>query len=207
MITEKSPTNSVRNFSWLPNAISLARVLCVPVLVILAVRGAQSAFAALLILALLSDVMDGWLARRLGAVTRRGALLDSTADMLLMTAILLGIWFLHPEVYRDDGWVIYGVVAIWAVAHCASLIRFGRLASFHTWLVRLGIAASSGFAVVLFVFGYYPWMLNLAGILCTLGAVEHFAMLVLLREWTPDVRGGLLEVLRRRKTSRQSGPA
>ena len=55
-----------RQLSWLPNAISVSRILSVPVLVILAISGAESAYATLLLLALLSDVADGWLARRWG---------------------------------------------------------------------------------------------------------------------------------------------
>jgi phosphatidylglycerophosphate synthase len=191
-----------RQFSWLPNAISVSRILSVPVLVILAIRGAESAYATLLLLALLSDVADGWLARRWGLASPAGALLDSAADILLITAILHGIWQLHPEVYREDGWVIYSVVAAWAVAHCASLVKFGRLASFHTRLIRFGIFAFSTFSMVLFVFDYYPWVFYFAGAICTLAAIEHLAMLALLPKWTPDIRGGLLEVLQQRKSER-----
>lgn len=197
--------NSPGNLRHLPNVISSVRLVSAPVLAWLAVAGFADAFAAILLVSLLSDVLDGWLARRMGVASATGALLDSIADILLTVAILIGIWFLHAEVYREDGWVIYGVVAMWTVAHIASLFRFGRLASFHTWLIRIGIAAFNIFALILFFSTYLPWLLYLAGVLCTLAALEHFAMLALLQKWTPDIPGGLLEVIKRRNGQSEKG--
>src|SRR5690606_17669071 len=97
------------------------------------------------------------------AVSKSGAVLDSMGDMALTLAILAGIWWLHREVYQQDGWIIYSLLLAWLLAHSASLWRYGRLASYHTWLIRIGIALFNGFAVVLFVSGYHPWLLYLAG--------------------------------------------
>ena len=192
------------SLSWLPNAISMARLLSVPVLLILALAGAQAVFATLLFLALASDLVDGWLARRWSVVSKRGAVLDSIADIALTLCILAGAWILHPQVYQDDGWVIYSLLFAWLLAHCASLLRYGRLASFHTWLIRIGIATFNVFALILFTFGYYPWLLYLSASLSLLGVLEHFALLALLREWSPDIPGGLPEVLRQRSAARKA---
>ena len=66
------------------------------------------------------------------------------------------------------------------------------------WLV----AAVYVFTTSLYV-GVSTWLLYLAGIVCTLGALEHFAILVLLPEWKPNIHGGLAEVLRMRRESKQ----
>jgi CDP-diacylglycerol--glycerol-3-phosphate 3-phosphatidyltransferase len=189
---------------WLPNAISLARLLCVPVLLILAFGGAPYWFASLLVLALASDLVDGWLARRWSVVSKYGALLDSVADISITLTILASAWILHPDVYQQDGWVIYSLLIAWLLAHSASMLRYGRLASFHTWLIRIGIATFNLFALILFTIGYYPWLLYLSASLSLLGVLEHFALLALLREWSPDIPGGLPEALRRRNAARQA---
>ncbi|HET6564379.1 MAG TPA: CDP-alcohol phosphatidyltransferase family protein [Xanthomonadales bacterium] len=186
-------------WGWLPNAISLARLGCMPVLVWLAVVHQATAFAVLLVLALASDLVDGWLARHLRAVSRLGAVLDSMGDMALSLAILAGIWFLQPQVIEEDGWIIYGLLLAWVLAHCASLLRYGRLASYHTWLIRIGIALFNLFAVILFVFDYYPWLLYLSASLSLLGVIEHFLLLMLLPEWTPNIPGGIFRVWQRRR--------
>ena len=164
----------------------------------MAVGQMHDAFAWLLVPALLSDWVDGWLARKLHCESRLGSLLDSLADTLLMLVIILSIWFLHPAVYQQHWPVIAIVVVVWSIAHLLALFRYGRLASFHTRLLQTGIVLFAVFAVVLFTYGFIPWMLYLAGIFSLIGAIEHFALLVLLPEWTPNIRGGLLEVLRNR---------
>ena len=195
-----------QRLTWLPNAITLARLLAVPVLGVLAWSGMHGAFAALLLPALASDVLDGWLARRLDATTAFGAALDSIADILLVLVMVYAIWPLHPYVYREHGWPIIAVVVIWVIAHAASLLRYGRLASFHTHLIRAGIFAFSLFAVVLFLFGFVPWMLYLAAAICALGAVEHFVMLALVPRWTPNLHGGIPQALKLRESQKRGGP-
>jgi CDP-diacylglycerol--glycerol-3-phosphate 3-phosphatidyltransferase len=195
---ETAKTNRPR-LAWLPNAISLARLASVPLLAWLALQGWAGGFAALLVLSLASDLFDGWIARRLEVVSRLGAVLDSVADIALTLAILLGIWLLHPMVYHQDGWIIYSLLTAWFLAHCASLLRYGRLASFHTWLIRLGIGLFNLFAVILFIFHYYPWLLYLSASLSFLGVIEHFMLLALLPRWTPDLPGGIFTVLKQRR--------
>jgi len=184
--------------SRLPNVISIFRLFAAPVMLAMAVGQMHDAFAWFLVPALLSDAADGWLARKLQCESQLGSLLDSLADTLLMLVIILSIWFLHPAVYQQH-WPIFAiVVVVWSIAHLLALFRYGRLASFHTRLLQTGIVLFAVFAMVLFIYGFIPWMLYLAGIFSLIGAIEHFTLLVLVPEWTPNIRGGLLEVLRNR---------
>ena len=70
----------------LPNAITVARLGSVPVLLALARYEKETAFAVLLFIALGSDVIDGWLARTLRVVSPAGAMLDSIAESLRSVA-------------------------------------------------------------------------------------------------------------------------
>jgi len=166
-----------------------------PVLLALAYFQLHSPFSWLLVPALFSDFLDGWLARKFHIESELGSMLDSIADMSLMVVIIISIWFLHPIVYQQHWQIIATVVGFWSVAHLAALFRYGRPASFHTRLLQLGILLFGVFALVLFTYGFIPWMLYLAGIVSLLGGVEHLILLVLLPEWTPNIRGGLLEVV------------
>ncbi len=201
------PEPGKSRLAWLPNSISLIRLLSAPLLLWLASGAHAGVFAACLMLALASDLLDGWLARRLQVTSPAGALLDSIADIALTLAILLSIWLLHPTVYETDGWVIYAVCTAWILAHSASLWRYGRLASFHTWLVRIGIMTFNVFALVLFMVGFQPWLLYLAAGLSLLGVIEHFLLLALLRHWTPDIPGGLISVWRTRRKENSASKA
>ena len=75
----------------LPNAITVARIALVPLFVYFAYldsdTAAFSAFA-LFLAASLSDLVDGYLARRAGTITKVGEFLDPLADKLLVGAAL-----------------------------------------------------------------------------------------------------------------------
>lgn len=76
----------------LPNAITIGRITLVPVFWVLAFGdGDADRIAALVVyvVASLSDLLDGYLARRDGTTSRAGAFLDPTADKLLLAAGLI----------------------------------------------------------------------------------------------------------------------
>jgi cardiolipin synthase len=84
-------------WSWIPNAITLARVLASLPLFWLLVHGHYLPAFWLAIAAGASDALDGIIAKRFGWQSRLGGVLDPIADKLLLTAGYLGIWWNHPE--------------------------------------------------------------------------------------------------------------
>lgn len=93
----------------LPNIITLARLLSVPLTVWLILDGRLSAAFGMFVAAGVSDAVDGWIAKRWGQRTELGALLDPIADKTLLVAIFvtLGIaghipaWLVILAVFRD----------------------------------------------------------------------------------------------------------
>lgn len=74
--------------SWrfLPNAICIARMLLVAPLVLWIIEGRFAAALLLLVVAGISDGLDGFLAKRFDWRTRLGGLLDPAADKLLLVS-------------------------------------------------------------------------------------------------------------------------
>jgi cardiolipin synthase (CMP-forming) len=106
----------------LPNLITLARILSVPVLV-WAIAAGEWLFAFLLFLAAgISDMVDGFLAKRFGMTSELGAYLDPLADKVLIVSIYvaLGIseavprWLVILVVSRDI-MIIGAVILSWLV--------------------------------------------------------------------------------------------
>jgi cardiolipin synthase (CMP-forming) len=79
----------------LPNIITLARILLVPVAIWLIVAG-QFGFAFLVFISAgIGDGIDGYIARRYSMKTQLGAYLDPLADKLLLVSIYISLGFLQ----------------------------------------------------------------------------------------------------------------
>ncbi|TNY19589.1 phosphatidyl synthase [Rhodotorula diobovata] len=73
----------------LPNAITVARMAACPVIGYYILEGDLATATGLLFVAGVSDLVDGWLARRFNMGSVLGSILDPAADKLLMTTMVV----------------------------------------------------------------------------------------------------------------------
>jgi CDP-diacylglycerol--glycerol-3-phosphate 3-phosphatidyltransferase len=93
----------------LPNALSLVRIFLIPVLVVFLIavpRPYNLTAAAVFLAAVLTDWLDGRIARRTRQVTTLGKLLDPVADKLLISASLISL----VQVGRVQAWMVVLIV-------------------------------------------------------------------------------------------------
>jgi cardiolipin synthase len=83
------------SLSWLPNAVSLLRIVLVGPILFLTVNGNYAVALALFFVAGFSDGVDGYLAKRYDWHTRLGALLDPVADKLLVGGLFITLAYLQ----------------------------------------------------------------------------------------------------------------
>lgn len=172
-----------------PNALSIARIFAAPVLVLLVIGDYERAFAWLLVAALLTDAIDGWMARGLHLESRIGARLDSVGDSAIWYAALAGIVGFHGDMLASHRFLVGTIVATWVLESALALWRYHRLSSFHTYASKTAGVLLSVYVVVLFVVGHQPWLLYLAGGASLLANLEEIVLLRLLPQWRTDVRG------------------
>ncbi|HEU19686.1 MAG TPA: CDP-diacylglycerol--glycerol-3-phosphate 3-phosphatidyltransferase [Deltaproteobacteria bacterium] len=89
----------------LPNTITMVRIGVIPILFLLLInpgRALSLVIAVLFILAAITDLLDGYVARKYGIVTRLGKYLDPLADKLIVnTAMILMI-----PIGRIPAWIV-----------------------------------------------------------------------------------------------------
>ena len=132
-----------------------------------------------LILAGLSDVADGYLARRLGQTSRRGARWDAIADTALMVSAGAWLGLLHPEIVRDNAALLAIAAMAYATSTSASLIAQGRLVDPRQLSSKVAGGLLYAFALITLLTGAYePPLLTLALLAFTIAYAE--ALLVAL---------------------------
>jgi cardiolipin synthase len=107
----------------IPNTLTLARILLVPVVIWLIIDHDMLGAFVLFLLAGLSDGADGYLAKRYGWRTELGAYLDPMADKALLVSIYvtlglgghLPVWLVIAVVSRDVG-IVAAVILAWMLS-------------------------------------------------------------------------------------------
>jgi cardiolipin synthase (CMP-forming) len=178
-------------FLWrnTPNAISLTRLFATPILLAAVLWRRPELFKWLLLACLLSDILDGLIARVFHLRSRLGATLDSTADMLVMMIMIAGVSVFQRHFVSEHFWEILVAVTLYVFELIAALWRYGKISSFHTILSRIAAYAQGIFVISLFLWGYQGWLFHKMIALTIAASLEEFLLLYLLPEPRVDVRG------------------
>lgn len=76
----------------LPNFLTIIRFLLVPVMATFLLKEQFTIAIIIYVLASITDVLDGYIARKYNLITKLGKILDPMADKLLQFSALLGLW-------------------------------------------------------------------------------------------------------------------
>lgn len=129
----------------LPNILSIGRIAATPAIFLLALSldpGTRLAAFVLFVVAAVTDLWDGYLARKHGLVTDMGKLLDPLADKLLLVATWVPFYMIshRPGEGGDLPW--WGELPLWVL-----VVIFGReifITLFRGWAARRGVVIAAG---------------------------------------------------------------
>ncbi|MFP4289574.1 MAG: CDP-alcohol phosphatidyltransferase family protein [Bacteroidota bacterium] len=170
-----------------PNAISFYRLIMFPVILAIALSGNEKWFVILLSINLVSDIVDGFLARRFGWVTRFGSALDNLGDIGTYILALYGIFFFRWQAIQPHAWLLYLFLAVFALSYLVAFIRFGKIPGLHLYSSVAAGYLQGAFFFVLFVWEFYLWFYYLA---LGWGVVAYVEKIFVLIK-TDDIRPGL----------------
>jgi CDP-diacylglycerol--glycerol-3-phosphate 3-phosphatidyltransferase len=151
----------------LPNVLTVARILLVPVLVaaLLEKTGDGDLLAAVVFaLASLTDYVDGWLARSRNRVSTFGKLMDPIADKLLIVAALIALVSLD----RLEPWVAMVIIA----------------REFAVTVLRVAVGANQGVVIPASSWGKLKTALQVAMVISVIAVRHHPTWVTLLIDAT-----------------------
>ena len=170
----------------IPNLLSILRILIAPLLLVAGLTGQPGLFLFLFILSLVSDGLDGFLARRFHQVSQWGAQLDSWGDLATYLAAPVGVWLLWPTiVYQELIFILLGLGSF-LLPILLGFCKFGRLTSYHTWAAKIA-AILLGVATPLLLLGGPPYPFRAAIIVFLLAEVEEVAITLRLKRWRTNI--------------------
>ncbi len=136
----------------IPNILSLFRIISAPFLLLAGWFHMPTLFFILFGLMLLSDALDGIIARMLNQTSELGARLDSYGDILTYMSTPLAAWWLWPDIVKEELHYIIAAIVIYILPAVFALLKFGKLASYHTWITKVSAVLMSAGVVMLLGF-------------------------------------------------------
>jgi CDP-diacylglycerol--glycerol-3-phosphate 3-phosphatidyltransferase len=158
-----------------PNLLSIGRIVAAPIQLYLAFSGQKTAYLAVLMLALLSDAVDGFIARKLRQTSELGARLDSYGDFATYLSLPLCAWWLWPEIIHDEMPTIVIALASYLCPVSIGYIRFRTLIAFHSRGAKLS-AILVGISVLLMMLNGPHWPFRISSLVFLLAGLETIAI-------------------------------
>jgi cardiolipin synthase len=176
----------------LANWLTIVRILLVPVLVICLVYNRGLLALGMFVVAGVTDMMDGYIARTRGTKTRLGAFLDPLADKLLLTASFVTLTYKFPKILPF--WLTTIVLSrdvLMVVVAVLIMLTGGQLNPTPTWLGKAStVVQMVTVGVVLLVVGgghdfglVRKTLLTLAGTLTIASGIQYLVLAPRYVEW------------------------
>ena len=191
----------------IPNALSLYRLVMAPVIAGLAFAGWERPFAILIVVSLLTDILDGLIARAFRLQTRFGARLDSIADDATYIAAFIGVFIFKRDEIGPHIPYLYLFIVLVTLTTIVPLAKFGRTPSFHLYSFRVGGYLQGFLLAYLFVFGFEVHFYYVVLTFGMLACIEVIAVTFLVRAPISNARGVYWILRERRRQSLLSNDA
>jgi phosphatidylglycerophosphate synthase len=178
--------NKLSLLKKLPTALIALRFVLGPVLIFVCLRYWSIAIVAVLISAMLSDIFDGVIARRLGVATERLRVADSWVDAWFFICVGASAVLTVPDILRAY-WIPIAIdVCLQLAAYTYDIVRFKRIASLHAYSAKIWAFTlyCAVIALLAFHFGALIWVSFAFGIV---SAIDAMAIKLLIPTWQHDV--------------------
>ena len=178
----------------IPVILGMFRMAMAPVLLLLAWYGQETIFVAVLVIALLTDSIDGPIARHLHQDSTAGSRMDTCADVSIYCSYYLSACWLWPEVVRRELLYFVMLAASIIMPAVAGALKFRCITAYHTWLVKIASVCIAASSLLMFIFGpVLPF--RIAALICLLAGLEELSITLVLDKPGSNVKS-LWHVLR-----------
>ncbi|MFT5834732.1 MAG: cardiolipin synthase [Cognaticolwellia sp.] len=173
----------------IPNILSLYRLVSFPFGLYLAFSEQEQIFVWLICINLITDILDGLIARAFNMQTEIGARIDSLADVGTYILAILGIFIFKSEEFTPH-WISFGIfIGMFLMTNIVGLIKFGRFPSLHLYSSKIGGYIQGIFFFVLFVTEFYTPFYYFMITWAISSFTEHIIIQLITKEMKSNLKG------------------
>lgn len=181
--------DTIKKYINVPNILSFYRLISFPAVLYFALSGKEDIFVILLVINLITDALDGIIARAFKLETEFGAKLDAYADIGMYITAIIGVIMFKSEDLAPHYLSLSVFIFVFIVPKIISYFRFKVFPSLHLYSSKVGGYMQGVFFFVLFVYGFnviFYYFVILFGILTF---VEQIVILLIIPESKSNLKG------------------
>ena len=179
---------SFKNYN-IADWFSFYRIAASPFLLLLVLLGEREVFSWLLLISYCTDMIDGFLARRLKITSSRGSQLDSLGDQVTLGVAFIGLFVFEYEFISENLKIILIPFVLYFLQMFLAFRKYGKTTAFHTYLAKLSAIAQGVFILWFLFFSPVYWLFYLMIILGIIETLEEIILIFMYPHWVAGVKG------------------
>lgn len=177
-----------KNFN-IADWFSFYRIAAAPFLLLLIWLNQRELFTWFLLASYSTDMIDGFLARKLKITSPRGSQLDSFGDQITLLIGLLGLLVFEFDFIQQNYILIIIAFIPYLIQMLIAYTKYGKATAFHTYLAKISAFAQGVFILWSLFFAPMYWLFYFMIVLGFLETIEEIILIFMHDEWASDIKG------------------
>jgi phosphatidylglycerophosphate synthase len=182
--------NLKKQLLMIPSILIYSRLVLGFVSIFLAVSQVNSfrlILVVLIVLGLISDILDGIIARKLNISTQKLRRMDSSVDQIFWLCCLLSAFLISKNFFQDHSIKLLILLSVEALTYLVSFIRFKKEVATHAISSKLWTLTIMSSLIQVILSGNSLMLFNICFWLGIVSRLEIIAILLIIKNWTNDV--------------------
>lgn len=174
----------------LPFLLVYSRIVMAILIVIITWMGLQNTanlIVAFMTIGLITDILDGVIARRVGVATEKLRVWDSNVDQFFWIVVISCIFYLHFPFIREHYLPIAAIVILETSAYLISYLKFKRTIATHSYMAKFWTLTLLAFLIDMTLHSHSNVAFKLCVLFGIISRIEIILIIWSLKNWTTDV--------------------
>lgn len=170
----------------IPNILSISRIIATPTIFFL--REYKFILLLVLILIGITDVLDGYIARKNKKETIIGSMLDSLSDFVFFLSLIVYAILFEIDIIMSFKYYVIAILGLKLLTVTTGIVKYKKLCFLHTYGNKLtGIVIFVGFCY--FIFFGNTMLIKIAIFISLISSLEELIIILLGNKYLQNTRG------------------